>query len=171
MKLTEAKLKFINSWGAFGSQWGISKTMAQIHGLMLISEENLSTEEVMEMLQISRGNANMNIRSLMDWGLVYKESVLGERKEFFRGEKDIWVVGKRVVKMRHERELVPMLRLINELNNTAITEGKPEEIAAYKETVDDLSKFAHQADNMLTKIENANESWFWKSMMKLFIKT
>ncbi len=170
MKLTDAKFKFITSWGVFGSQWGINKTMAQIHGLLLVAEQPLSTEEVMETLQISRGNANMNIRSLIDWGLVYKESKIGERKEFFRGEKDIWVVSKRVVKMRHEKELLPLLRLLEELNCQEITDGDPKSITIYKETIQDISKFAKQADTMLTRVENANENWFWKKLMKLFIR-
>lgn len=170
MTLTEAKIKFINSWGNFGSQWGINKTMGQIHGLLLVSDKVLSAEDIMEHLQISRGNANMNIRGLMDWGLVYKETVIGERKEFFIAEKDIWTVAKRVVKVRQEKELVPMLRLLEELNNGKIesNDSKGEEV--FKQTIKDIKKFATQADSMLTRVQSANENWFWKSLIKLFIK-
>ena len=73
MQLDEARQKFIQSWGTLGSAWGINKAMGQIHALLLVSEDPLSTEEVMEELQISRGNANMNIRALMDWGIVEKK--------------------------------------------------------------------------------------------------
>jgi len=170
MKLSEAKYKFINSWGNFGSQWGINKTMAQIHGLLLVSEEFHSTEEIMEILQISRGNANMNIRSLMDWGLVYKENVLGERKEFFRAEKDIWTVAKRVTKIRQEKELVPMLRLLEELNNTKLESDSQKEELAFKESIANIDRFAKQADKMLSRVQQANENWFWKSLIKLFVK-
>lgn len=170
MKLSEAKIKFIHSWGNFGSQWGINRTMAQIHGLLLVSEGLMSADDIMEDLQISRGNANMNIRSLMDWGLVYKEHQLGERREFFRAEKDIWVVAKRVVKYRHEKELVPMLRLMAELNGTKIDEGKAEDIKNFQETIGDIDKFAQQADKMLKRMESGSENWFWKSLMKIFMK-
>lgn len=170
MKLSEAKIKFISSWGNFGSQWGINKTMAQIHGLLLVTDEFLSADEIMEQLMISRGNANMNIRSLMDWGLVYKENKLGERKEFFRAEKDIWVVAKRVVKYRHEKELVPMLRMLAEINGTQIDEGKTEEITSFQETVNEIDRFAQQADKMLSRMESASENWFWKSLMRIFMK-
>ena len=68
MKLTEAKEKFIGSWGALGTNWGISKTMAQIHALLLVSPDPVNTEEIMETLSISRGNVNMNVRALIeDW--------------------------------------------------------------------------------------------------------
>ena len=70
MTLTEGKDKFIQSWGTLGTNWGINRTMAQIHALLLVSPESLSAEGIMKELQISRGNANMNLRALIDWGLV-----------------------------------------------------------------------------------------------------
>ena len=170
MNLSEAKIKFINSWGNFGSQWGINKTMGQIHGLLLVSDKVLSAEDIMDFLQISRGNANMNIRGLMDWGLVYKETIIGERKEFFIAEKDIWVVAKRVVKVRQEKELIPMLRMLEELNNEKIQSNDPKGEEQFKTTIGDIEKFAKQADTMLTRLQNANENWFWKSLIKLFVK-
>ena len=89
MEFKEAKNKFVQTWGALGSQWGINKTMAQIHALLMISNEAISMEDIMDELQISRGNASMNIRALMDWGIVYKEYKVGERREFFTAEKDL----------------------------------------------------------------------------------
>ena len=71
MELEQAKQQFIQTWGNFGTQWGINKSMAQVHALLLVSERPLSTEEVMEQLSISRGNANMNMRDLINWNLVY----------------------------------------------------------------------------------------------------
>jgi DNA-binding transcriptional regulator GbsR (MarR family) len=70
MKFKEAKNKFVQTWGALGSQWGINKTMAQIHAFLMVSHEAVSMEDIMEELQISRGNASMNLRALMDWGIV-----------------------------------------------------------------------------------------------------
>ena len=90
MELEQAKNQFINLWGNFGSQWGINRSMAQVHAILLTSPIPLSTEEIMEKLQISRGNANTNVRELINWNLVYKETILGERREFFRAEKDMW---------------------------------------------------------------------------------
>ncbi|WP_431198790.1 GbsR/MarR family transcriptional regulator [Mucilaginibacter sp. P25] len=87
MELAEAKLKFIEAWGKLGSEWGINRTMAQVHALLMISPEALTTEEVMAELSISRGNANMTLRDLIDWGLVEKRHKTGERKEFFTPKK------------------------------------------------------------------------------------
>ena len=113
MKLTEARQQFISSWGALGTHWGINRTMAQIHALLLIAPDPLPQDAIMEELGISRGNANMNIRELVHWGLVERVIVPGERKEFFSAEKDIWKVVTRIVKERKKRELEPMLQLLD----------------------------------------------------------
>jgi len=115
MKLTEAKQQFISSWGAFGTHWGINRTMAQIHALLLISADPMTQDDIMEELNISRGNTNMNIRELINWGLVERVILPGERKEFFSAEKDIWKVMKQIVKERKKRELDPMLKLLDQL--------------------------------------------------------
>src|SRR6266849_2504586 len=104
MKLTEAKQQFIASWGAFGTYWGINRTMAQIHALLLVSAEPLNQDDIMEQLDISRGNVNMNIRGLVDWGLVDRVIIPGERKQHFSAEKDIWKVAKQITKERKKRE-------------------------------------------------------------------
>lgn len=83
MELNEAKSKFINTWGMLGSQWGINRTMSQIYALLLITPGAISADDIMEQLSISRGNANMNLRALLDWGLIYKELRPWERREFF----------------------------------------------------------------------------------------
>src|SRR5688500_19835214 len=107
MKLSEAKAQFIQSWGLLGAQWGVNRAMAQIHALLLIAPEPMSAEEIMEALDISRGNANMNVRELMNWGIVEKVLVPGERKEFFISEKDIWKAATAIARERKKRELDP----------------------------------------------------------------
>ena len=110
MKLTEAKAQFISSWGAFGTHWGINRTMAQIHALLLISPDPITQDDIMEQLNISRGNVNMNTRDLIGWGLVDRVLIPGERKEFFTAEKDIWKVATQIIKERKKRELEPKIK-------------------------------------------------------------
>lgn len=166
MKLTEAKEKFIQSWGGLGSNWGINRTMAQIHALFLITDDLLSAEDVMEILQISRGNVNMNIRTLIDWGLIFKEFKAGERKEFFRGEKDIWKVTQRVIKSRQRQELAPMLDVLQILSTASIEDGSKENIDSFKKQIDEIKSFSELADKSLTKIAGSEENWFMKIFMK-----
>jgi DNA-binding transcriptional regulator GbsR (MarR family) len=167
MKLNEARNQFISSWGAFGTHWGINRTMAQIHALLLISADPLSAEDVMEELDISRGNANMNIRELINWGLVYRTIVTGERKEFFTAEKDTWKVVKQIVKERKKRELEPMLQLMDHL---AKVDGdkKDKQMKAFLDTVNGIKKLGWKVDKTLNMMVRSEEHWFTGALMKFF---
>jgi DNA-binding transcriptional regulator GbsR (MarR family) len=166
MKLSQSQQKFIMSWGSLGSQWGMNKTLAQIHGLFLITNKALCTEDIMDALQISRGNVNMNVRTLIDWGMLYKEHVLGERKEFFIGEKDMWLILKRIMKVRKEKELDPMLHLLSEIKQAAETEHETD-TKEFTDRLNAIEKFAKQADKTLDKLLKADEHWFWGPFAKL----
>jgi DNA-binding transcriptional regulator GbsR (MarR family) len=121
MNYKEAREEFIATWGTLGNEWGINRTMSQIHALLLISPEPLTTEDLMTELLISRGNANMNIHSLMDWGLIQKVLIQGERKEYFQAEKDVWKIARIVARERKKRELDPMLVLFSIFKVAAAT--------------------------------------------------
>src|SRR6185503_20133335 len=140
MTLAEAKAKFIADWGRFGTNWGINRTMAQIHALLLISPDPLSADEVMEELSISRGNSNMNIRELMDWGLVQKVIRPGERKEFFSAEKDIWKVARQIVKERKKRELDLMIPVLKELSEVE-GDKRDRAVKTFTDTINNIRKF------------------------------
>lgn len=164
MTLVEGKEKFIQSWGALGSSWGVNRTMAQIHALLLIAPEALSADEIMEELKISRGNANMNIRALIDWGLVYKELKAGERKEFFVAEKDIWEVVKCIIAQRKKKELEPMLKVLDEISSVEDESPQAEEFA---NVVKELKLFSSKADSTLDSLMKADSAWFVGTFMKM----
>lgn len=167
MKLTEAKQQFIASWGNFGTNWGINRTMAQIHALLLVSPEPISQDEIMEELKISRGNVNMNVRDLIDWGLVERVLIPGERKEYFVAEKDIWKVATQIVKERKKRELDPMIKLLNQLSQVE-GDKRDKNVKAFTDTVNGIKKFSEQADKTLDMMIKADESWFLGNLLKLF---
>jgi DNA-binding transcriptional regulator GbsR (MarR family) len=159
MKLTEAKQQFVSSWGAFGTHWGINRSMAQIHALLLVSAEPLTQDEIMEQLTISRGNANMNIRELINWGLVERVLVPGERREYFRAEKEIWKVMRLIIRERKKREVDPMLELLEKLENLEGDKKDPE-AKAFLEVVGNIRKLGRKADRALDLVVNSDESWF-----------
>ena len=167
MKLAEAKEQFINTWGSLGSDWGINRTMAQIHALLLVSADPLSADDVMQQLNISRGNANMNLRELINWGLVTRTIITGERKEFFTGEKDIWKVARLIIKERKKRELEPMIAFLD--NVSKVEDDKTDkETKAFTETINSIKKFSLQADGYLDTMIKADENWFFGTLLKLF---
>ncbi len=147
-----------------GSDWGISRTMAQIHALLLISPEALCVKDIMEELKISVGNANMNLRALMEWGLVYKELRSGERKEFFVAEKDIWEVVKKIIVNRKRRELEPVIKVLDEV--TAV-QGDSPEVAEFSRNIRQVRLFTNKADALLETILKADSEWFVKSFLKM----
>jgi DNA-binding transcriptional regulator GbsR (MarR family) len=166
MKLAEARQQFINSWGAFGTQWGINRTMAQIHALLLISTEPLTQDDIMEQLTISRGNVNMNIRDLIGWGLIDRVVVQGERKEYFTADKDIWKVATQIIKERKKRELDPMLKLLTSLEN--IDDKKDKGAKEFLQVVGDIKKLSNHADGLLDIMVKAEENKFIGAILKIF---
>lgn len=167
MELAEAKQKFIEAWGKLGSEWGINRTMAQVHALLLVSPEALTTEDIMEQLHISRGNANMTLRDLIDWGLVEKQHRTGERKEYFFAEKDTWVIARQVAKERKRRELDPVLKILDQIKQVQGDETDPA-YTTFKSSIEGISNLAHNVDKTLQTMLKAEESWFWGSIFKIF---
>jgi DNA-binding transcriptional regulator GbsR (MarR family) len=165
MEYKEAKNKFVQTWGALGSQWGINKTMAQIHALLMVSAQPVSMEEIMEELQISRGNASMNLRALMDWGIVYKEYKAGERREFFTAEKDLDELAVKISRERSKREIKPALKVLKEVSS--IKSDNTHEEKHFIEQTTKLYDFVLKADNMLDKITEYKDNWLGKLVLKI----
>ena len=165
MKLTESQEKFIQTWGVLGGNWGINKTMAQIHALLMASPTPLCTEDMMETLTISRGNTNMNVRVLVEWGLVTKEMLSGDRKDYYAAKKDIWVIARQIAKQRKSRELEPVLNSLQEIKAAMAKEGNTDK--AFAKQVEDIEDFTLKVDQMLTKFVDSDESWFYKIVLKL----
>ena len=165
MEFKEAKNKFIQTWGALGSQWGINKTMAQIHALLMVSPEPLSMEDIMDELLISRGNASMNLRALMDWGIVYKEYKSGERKEFFIAEKDLDELAVKIAQERSKREIKPALKVLKDVSS--IDKSKSAETRHFVDQTQKLYDFVLKADNMIDKVTEYKDNWIGRLVMKI----
>lgn len=157
MKLSEAKEKYIQTWGTFATNWGINRTMAQVHALLLASGKALSTDEVMEQLEISRGNANMNLRALIDWGIVKKEFVKGDRKEYFLAEKDVWYLFKQITKERRKREIEPVISFLEELKN--IEDNDSQEAKEFIKLMDDFSSVTGKINNIMDLAIKSDDHW------------
>lgn len=164
MELPEGKERFIEAWGALGSSWGVTRTMAQIHALLLVSSDPKSSDDVMSELKISRGNVNTNMRMLLDWGLAHKKLIVGERKEFFVAEKDMSKVVKNIIVARKKRELEPMLRLLDELTGV---EGQDKEAEDFREVIKDLKLYSHKADSALDALVKVDSSWFFSTFLSM----
>jgi DNA-binding transcriptional regulator GbsR (MarR family) len=167
MKFSEAKQQFISSWGAFGTHWGINRTMAQIHALLMVSPDPLTQDDVIEQLNVSRGNVNMNMRDLISWGLVDRLFIPGERKEYFTAEKDTWKIATQIIRERKKRELDPMLKLLSQLEKIE-GDKKDKDVKQFVDTVSGIKKLGNQADKMLDMMVKSDENWFLGGLLKMF---
>lgn len=136
--------RFIEAWGRMGSVWGISRTMAEVHALLYITGEALCTDDIMERLEISRGNASMSLRALLDWGIITRAHRRGDRKEYFVAEQDVWSVFRAITRERMKREIDPLLVSLHEIRDHTRENGeKPE------------SELDHRLDAMIGFFETA----------------
>jgi DNA-binding transcriptional regulator GbsR (MarR family) len=165
MEYNEAKQRFIQAWGTLGANWGINKAMAQIHALLLVVTEPISAEDIMEELQMSRGNVNMNLRALMDWGIVKKEHKVGERREYFSTSKNVWDLAKQVSRERRRREIEPILNVLTEVQK--VSGDNKKELAEFKKVTSELFDFSLKVDGMIEKFTKSDQTWFYKLLMKL----
>jgi DNA-binding transcriptional regulator GbsR (MarR family) len=112
--LRTAQDLFIRRWGEMGQTWGINRTMAEIHALLYICGIPLCTDDVMERLNISRGNASMSLRALCDWGIIRRLHKRGERREYFESLNDVWEMFSIIAAERKRREMDPVLETIKQ---------------------------------------------------------
>ena len=138
--------------------------MAKVHALLLISANPMSTEQVMEELQISRGNANMNLRALLDWELIYKKIKAGDRKEYFFAEKDMWTIVRKVLIRRKKKEFDPM---INILEDVAAVEGICNQSMEFCEVVGSMKQFSNQVDKSLDFLMKCEQKWLFSTLKKI----
>lgn len=165
MNYEEAKIKFVSTWGSLGSLWGINKAMAQIQALLFLSTKPLSMEDIMEELQISRGNTSMNLRQLMDWGIVTKELIPGERKEYFTTEKDVQELTRIIAKERSRREIQPVIKVLHDVSS--IKDDGTEKTKELIKQTKALHELTLNADTMINKLVSQKQNWITKSLIKL----
>jgi DNA-binding transcriptional regulator GbsR (MarR family) len=175
MEINEARSKFIETWGNLGSSWGINRSVAQVQAYLLLAPGPVSTDELMADLQISRGNTNMSLRQLMDFGVVYKKNVPGERKEFFIHEKDIWKWAPKIMAIRKQRELNPVLEVLTELKEFKAgktASGQKDQAAldlenTFMEQVNSIQGFSSKVSKVADKLCSPRSEMLLK-LFKLF---
>lgn len=160
---------FIAEWAVLGSNWGISKTMAMIQALLMISDEPLSTDDIMNRLAISRGNAHGGIKDLSGWGLVHKVHRRGERKEFFETEKDPMKIFLIVARERRRREIVPLLDVLHEVEGDA-KRIRGADADRFVDQVKRLRQFTELGDSALERISRSEKSWLKSWLSRLVSK-
>jgi DNA-binding transcriptional regulator GbsR (MarR family) len=167
-KLKKARDEFVAQWGALGTQWGINRTMAQIHALLMTAPDPLTTDEVMEELEISRGNAHANIKELVAWGLLRVVVRKGERRDFFEAEKDVWKIFTTVARERKRREIDPALQVLRNCAEESREIDTPEG-RAFFEQMRQLEEFVDFASRMADRIASMKHGFAVQMATKLLV--
>ncbi len=108
-RLQEVEDQFVDLWRTMSSLWGITPTMAQIHGLLYITGAALSMDDIMDRLGISRGNVSMNLSKLVEWSLVRRLHQRGDRRDYYASLSDVWEMFTLVANQRKRREVDPII--------------------------------------------------------------
>jgi len=147
----QARDEFIGQWGALSSSWGINRTMAQIHALLLVSPDPMCTDHIMEELQISRGNAHGNLKELVTWGIVKSIYIKGDRKEHFEAEKDIWKMFCIITRERKRREIEPALEVLKDCAEKTEGHACPN-CREFNRQMENLAEFVVTISSLMDKL-------------------
>lgn len=147
MMLTEIQQKFILHWGEMGSRWGINRTVAQIHALLFVSPEPLNADDIAQTLSVARSNVSTSLKELQGWGIVQVVAVLGQRKDHFTTQADVWEMLLVVLDERKKRELDPTLTVLRQCVMEAKDAGPNE-------------KHTHERLNELLGLVEALGGWY-----------
>ncbi len=153
----ETVQRFVEAWGAMGSLWGINRSVARVHALLMASEDPLSLDEIAERLLMSKGNASMSLRELRTFGVVRQVEVAGDRRDFYVTEPDVWTMFFRIVRERKRREFDPALeairRLLREPGATGAVRGRLEQMGDLLDAVEGVaSRFLDDPDSSRTAL-------------------
>ena len=110
--LPPAIQRFVLHWGEMGSVWGVNRSVSQIHALLYVADHPLTAEDIAERLEIARSNVSNSLKELIGWQLVRRVHVMGDRRDFFEAEADLFEMVRRIAQGRKQREIDPTLDVL-----------------------------------------------------------
>jgi DNA-binding transcriptional regulator GbsR (MarR family) len=140
---------FIRVWGEMGTHWGVPRTMTQVHALLFMAGRALNTDDIMARLSISRGNASMTLRTLVDWGMITRTHNPRDRKDYYAAEQDVWKLFATIARARKRREIEPLLGSLKQVldqsadstdADTRSQRAKIEEVLAFTRLFDAVAE-------------------------------
>jgi DNA-binding transcriptional regulator GbsR (MarR family) len=132
--LAPAAERFVLQWGDMGGQWGVNRSVGQIHALLYLSAEPLTADDISEQLGMARSNVSNSLKELLVWRLIRRVSVLGDRRDYFEAETDLWEMLMRIVAGRKEREIDPAIATLRRCAGDAKTDTRLHPVAAERLT-------------------------------------
>jgi DNA-binding transcriptional regulator GbsR (MarR family) len=150
-ELSPTAKRFILQWGEMSAQWGISRSMAQIHALLYLSKDPLTAEEIADKLELARSNVSTSLRELRAWGIVKLVHKLGDRRDHFDCSQDAWQMLLEILEQRKRREIDPAIEILQECVQDADRSGADDRQTRKRmgELLDLLSSMANFYEEMV----------------------
>lgn len=151
MKLTPIMERFVLHWGEMGTRWGVNRSVAQVHALLYLSPTPLPADEITDVLTIARSNVSTSLKELQSWGLVRITHVLGDRRDHFETDKEMWVLFTKIVEERKRREIDPTLTVLRQcVLDAGNDEETPQEI---KDRINNTLEFLENMSDWYDRIK------------------
>jgi DNA-binding transcriptional regulator GbsR (MarR family) len=144
-RMPAAVQRFILKWGDMGSQWGVNRSVAQIHALLYISETPLNAEQISHTLGIARSNVSNSLKELQSWRIIERVPIPGDRRDHFTAETDVWEIAVRIAAVRKQREIDPALDTLDLCVKEAADDSRVS--AQQRERIGNMQKFVHAMDH------------------------
>jgi DNA-binding transcriptional regulator GbsR (MarR family) len=151
-KMPAAVEQFVLRWGDMGGQWGVNRSVAQIQALLFLSERPLTAEDIADKLGMARSNVSNSLRELLNWKLIRRVPVLGDRRDHYEAETDLWQMATKVAQGRKEREIDPMVAAIreamSEIDDPRISPAVRQRLLAMHDFVNTVERWYQQMLNV-----------------------
>jgi DNA-binding transcriptional regulator GbsR (MarR family) len=142
--------RFVLHWGEMGGQWGVNRSVSQIHALLYLSERPMTADEIADTLGLARSNVSNSIKELLAWNLIRRVPLRGERREHFEAETDVWEVFLRIAQGRKEREIDPAVAVLKTC--AADADRDPAVHAAARERLKAMLAFLEMMERFYTQM-------------------
>jgi DNA-binding transcriptional regulator GbsR (MarR family) len=111
-QLPPAVERFVLHWGEMGAVWGVNRSVGQIHALLYLADKPLTADDIASTLGLARSNVSNSLKELQGWTLIRRVHVMGDRRDYFEAETDLWEMVTRIAEGRKAREIDPTLEVL-----------------------------------------------------------
>lgn len=141
---------FLLHWGEMGTQWGVNRSVSQVHALLYLSDRPLPADEIVDQLGLARSNVSTALKELQSYAIVRRVHMEGDRRDHFVAELDLWDMLTRIAAERKRREIDPTIALLNELaQRLAKDDSAP---AHVRERITRMHEFMSTLDNWYEQV-------------------
>lgn len=139
--MAEFEREVIGFWVQVAAQLGFPRSIGEIYGLIFLSEQPLSADDIVDALGISRSGAGQGLKILQDIGAIKPAHQIASRKDHYQLQTDLGVFVKQLLHSRVLPQLEDLGRRRIELSTTASGDAPPHLVRRF-ETIDRWRKKA-----------------------------